>query len=44
MENKYYMQIFIEKAGTPYLKENSKNNKSIFGHMWFRIYTLYNKG
>ena len=40
MENKYYIQIFIEKAGTPYLKENSKNDKSVFGHMWFRIYAL----
>lgn len=38
---KYYIQIFIEKAGTKYQKKNESETEiaySMAGHMWFRIY------
>lgn len=38
---KYYIQIFIEKAGTKYQKKNEGETEithSMAGHMWFRIY------
>lgn len=38
MSKKYYIQVFIERAGTAYVKADSKTKKSFAGHMWFKIY------
>ncbi|TQR53274.1 M23 family metallopeptidase [Campylobacter troglodytis] len=40
----YYIQIFIEEAGTSYVKDDGTNIKSFAGHMWFRIYALDKNG